>query len=122
MRNLNFKFIVGMTLVFGCSTAAFSNANAQTSNKEIIAKGEKIFVNQCEFCHGRGIEQGGTHRLRQRYGGTVTEYVQDRTDMEPEYIRNIVRNWNIGMPAIRPTEITDEELEWLIAYLTRNNL
>jgi mono/diheme cytochrome c family protein len=97
-------------LISGCNTKSIS-AQPVIDEADMIVRGEQIFVNQCEYCHGRGLEKGGTHRLRQRYQGAVTEYLQDRDNLTPEYIRVIIRQWSMGMAAIRPTEITDEELE-----------
>ena len=99
MRAIKFSFMVLLvSFALGCNT---NPINAQTSDdqSDMIAKGEQIFINQCEYCHGRGIEKGGTHRLRQRYKGAITEYLQDRDNLTPEYVRTIIRNWSMGMAA-----------------------
>ena len=86
-----------------------------------IALGEKIFTDKCEYCHGDGVQKGGTHTLQARYQGALPALLTERTNLTPEYIRAVVRNWTNGMAAFRPSEITDAELEALIAFLTRNN-
>ena len=65
--------------------------------------------------------KGGTFVLGARYQDALPALLTERTDLAPEYIGAVLRTWTNGMAAFRPTEITDSELEALIAYLTRNN-
>ena len=97
---------------------AYGSAAAQDSP---LASGERIYRDKCEYCHGDGVQKGGTFVLEARYQGAVPALLTERTNLTPEYIRAVVRTWTNGMAPIRPTEISDPELETLVAYLTRNN-
>lgn len=102
-------------LIFALSSGS---ALAQDSELEI---GERIFIDKCEYCHGDGVQKGGTHTLGARYQGAIPAVLSERTNLTGEYIRAVVRTWTNGMAPFRPSEITDSELDALIAYLTRNN-
>ena len=97
---------------------AYGGAAAQDTALEL---GERIYVDKCEYCHGDGVQKGGTFVLEARYRGDLPGLLTERTNLTPEYITAVLRTWTNGMAAFRPTEITDSELEALIAYLTRNN-
>lgn len=73
------------------------------------------------MCHGEGFGMGATKILQEKYKGALPALLEKRTDLTPEYIRFTVRNLTPGMPPFRPTEVSDKDLESLIAYLTRNN-
>jgi len=107
-------------LLGACATAADSDS-PPTEKQSILAQGEEIFTVKCDYCHGDGMQKGGTFRLGLRYKGEVPALLQERTDLTPAYIKQIVRNWSMGMAAMRPSEISDSELDALIVYLTRNN-
>ena len=97
---------------------AYGGAAAQDS---ALALGERIYVDKCEYCHGEGVQKGGTFVLEARYEGAVPALLTERTNLTPEYINAVVRTWTNGMAPFRPTEISDSELEALVAFLTRNN-
>jgi len=56
-----------------------------------------------------------------QYQGTLPALLEERTDMSPELIRTLVRNGITIMPFFRKTEVSDTDLDALVAYLTRNN-
>jgi hypothetical protein len=60
----------------------------------------------------------GTFRLRQRYQDTKPATLEDRVDLTPDFVRTMVRQGMPIMPPLRKTEVTDAELDALIAYLT----
>jgi mono/diheme cytochrome c family protein len=99
-----------------------------------VTEGQQVFVRWCQGCHARGTPvQGdpdagpvgriwaGTYTLEQRYKGAVPAALEERTNLTPELIRALVRNGLNVMPRTRKTEISDDKLDALIAYLTRNN-
>jgi (+)-pinoresinol hydroxylase len=125
----NHAVIVAM-IGFICAPAGV--ALAQDSAR--IEEGQQVFVRWCEGCHARGTPVqrnpngapvgriwAGTYTLEQRYKGAVPAALEDRTNLTPELIRTVVRNGLNVMPRTRKTEVSDDALEALIAYLTRNN-
>ena len=93
------------------------------------ASGKVIFDKWCEPCHGRvagGLFGGfgahalpGTSTLMIKYKGDLPPVLEDRVDLQPIYISTVVRNGLYGMPISRKTEISDADLDNIIAYLTR---
>ena len=81
-------------------------------------QGQKLFRNNCFYCHTEKV--WGTLSLeRRRPGGDAL--LEKRTDLVPEFVKSVVRNGLGSMPAYRRTELTDADVEAIIAYLTRNN-
>jgi mono/diheme cytochrome c family protein len=64
-------------------------------------------------------ERPGTRALAAKYQGSLPAMLEDRTDLQPELIRTVVRNGITVMPYFRKTEVTDAELDAIVAYLTR---
>lgn len=97
-------------------------SNSLFAQDELVAQGEQIFLARCEYCHGEGPQKGATLTLGQRYQGTdIPALLAERTNLTPEYIRVMVRTNTTGMTPIRVTEVDEQQLDALIAYLTRNN-
>ena len=87
----------------------------------LVAQGREVYLARCEYCHGPGPQQGATMVLQGRYQGAVPSILAERTNLTPEYIRAVVRTATNGMAPIRITEVSEQDLEAVIAYLTRNN-
>lgn len=88
---------------------------------EVVARGKAVFDNYCIHCHGIDPHNSGaTEMLQEKYAGAIPGSLEERTTLTPEFIREFVRG-DIGMAAYRPTEIPDDDLEALTAYLMRNN-
>lgn len=102
------------------ATLAFCSHNL-IAQEDVIAQGEEVYMARCDYCHGEGPQKGGAMFLGQRYQGSKPAILHDRTDLVPEFIRVIVRSNTPGMTPIRITEVNEQELDALIAYLTRNN-
>ena len=79
--------------------------------------GEEIFNTNCLSCHAAGPGHPGTMRLAIRLGEEKS-VLTERTDLNAEYVKVIVRQGILLMPPFRPSEITDDELEALAIYLT----
>jgi len=94
---------------------------AATAQESTLEAGERIYMARCEYCHGEGPQKGGTMMLHRRYGDSKPAVLHMRTDLLPDYIRNIVRTNTPGMTPVRITEVSEQELDALIAFLTRNN-
>ena len=107
-------FLVTILAWVSCTSAA---------EEEQIANGKAVYDKWCLICHGdeNGSSGGGTMALRVLYKGAVPAKLEDRTDMSAELIKALVRQGRAGMPNFRYTEVSPEELDAIIAYLTRNN-
>ncbi|ANX04685.1 c-type cytochrome [Immundisolibacter cernigliae] len=78
--------------------------------------GEKSWRLFCEGCHKPGPEAPGTRVLADRLGWDKAP-LKGRQDLDPTYAKHVVRHGLIEMAPLRPTDITDEELDALITYL-----
>jgi len=81
--------------------------------------GYVLFQNDCSVCHGRGPARPGTRALRTKYAGKLPALLEERTDLTPELIKSIVRRGVSVMPPFRKTELSNADLESIVAYLTR---
>lgn len=77
------------------------------------------YQNSCSVCHGPMPERPGTRALAAKYKGAVPAMLEDRKDLSPDLIRAVVRNGITVMPQFRKTELSDGQLDAIIAYLTR---
>jgi len=77
---------------------------------------KQAFAARCAKCHA---ESGtGTFMLGRRLG-KKRAMLERRTDLAPALIRHVVRNGIVSMPPITRVEVTDEELDAIVRYLTR---
>ena len=61
----------------------------------------------------------GTKALAAKYGKRLPALLDERTDLSPELIRTAVRHGMNVMPPLRKTEVSDANLDAIVAYLTR---
>jgi mono/diheme cytochrome c family protein len=115
-----------LTIAFAALAGA-AGAGAQPS-AEVLAEGKRVYDYWCLPCHGTGLglpgfgALPGTQQLALKYRGTaIPPVLHERTDLVPEFVRVIVRQGVSFMPHFRKTEISDIELDALVAYLARNN-
>ena len=116
------RFLLFAALIAG---GTCHSALAQTASQ---AKGKVVFNKWCAPCHGaeapsRGPLPGalpGTSALAVKYQGKLPAVLEQRTDLAGASIMTVVRRGLYGMPITRKTEISDAELEDVVAYLTRN--
>jgi mono/diheme cytochrome c family protein len=78
--------------------------------------GKHLFDKHCAECHAPGDGHPGTQRLRWSRG-EASSVLERRKDLGADYIKAIVRRGLFEMPPFRPTEISEEELAQLSAYL-----
>jgi len=112
------KRLIAIVLV-----AAFgaSHAGAQTAAR--IAHGKATFEHYCAPCHGAGRGDDGapmlpgTHALTLKYRGAKPGLLEERTDLPAELIKAFVRSGVASMPPFRKTEVSDEDLDAVAAYL-----
>lgn len=81
------------------------------------ARGREVYEQWCVSCHGTGHGKSGTIALQAKYQGSIPALLVNRTDLAPELTRSFVRSGIFAMPFFRKTEISDNDLEALAAYL-----
>jgi mono/diheme cytochrome c family protein len=92
-------------------------------------RGKEVFHERCAACHGAIPKETigppylplmpGTQALQARYQGAKPAELEQRNDLTAEFVSVIVRSGLNSMPFFRPTELNDEDLSALNAYLTR---
>jgi mono/diheme cytochrome c family protein len=92
-------------------------------------RGREVFQQRCVACHAAIPTDGigppylpamaGTQALQARYKGAKPAELEQRTDLTADFVKAIVRNGLNSMPFFRPTELSDDDLVALGAYLTR---
>ena len=88
-----------------------------------VSRGERLYAQWCQGCHDRlGPTREtlpGTTPLALRYQGTLPAALVDRDDLTPELVKVFVRRGVSFMPTFRKTELTDAELDDIVAFLVR---
>ncbi|WP_052118014.1 c-type cytochrome [Novosphingobium pentaromativorans] len=80
--------------------------------------GKAVYTKWCSICHSDGPGYPGTVALTERYKGTeISGVLLKRTDLDPDFIKGVVRGGLFNMPNFRKTEISDAELDALANYL-----
>ena len=86
-----------------------------------VERGAAVFNNWCAACHARDARNApGTASLQFKYQGKTPAALEDRRDLTPQAIRLFVRQGVATMPFSRPTEVSNADLDALIAYLTQS--
>jgi len=96
---------------------------ATAQDAATVARGKEVFTRSCAPCHG--ADRGdfgramlpGTDALRIKYKGQLPALLEQRTDLTPATIRTFVRRGTWSMPPFRKTEISDEEIDAVSAYI-----
>ncbi|PQA87221.1 p-cresol methylhydroxylase [Marinicaulis flavus] len=78
--------------------------------------GADIFAKQCSWCHAPGVDHPGTMQLGATRGEDFA-VLEEREDLNADYVKYIVRHGLNAMPPFKPTAITDAELDKLANYL-----
>ncbi len=91
-------------------------------------RGREVFEQRCAACHAAVPKDmigppymppmAGTQALQARYKGAKPAELEQRTDLTA-FVTAIVRGGLNSMPFFRPTELSDDDLTALGAYLTR---
>jgi (+)-pinoresinol hydroxylase len=121
MRRMALSVAALAVIVAGPALAApwtlFSEPQAKTPSA--VDRGRAVFDARCEICHGQGNDRAGTISLQFKYKGSRPALLEDRADLTPQLVRYYVRHGVAMMPFFRKTELSDQELDELSAYLTR---
>jgi mono/diheme cytochrome c family protein len=92
-------------------------------------RGQEVFAERCAACHAP-VPQNmigppymppnpGTQALKARYKDAKPAELEARTDLTAPFVAAIVRNGLNSMPFFRPTELSDDDLAAVGAYLAR---
>ena len=117
------RFAILLTLLAVLLAPATPVLALDTPDDSPLARGKAVYDVWCIICHGENdhASGGGTAALEFLYQGALPAKLEDRTDMTAAFIIELVRRGRFGMPNFRLTEISEQELEDMIAYLLRNN-
>jgi (+)-pinoresinol hydroxylase len=80
--------------------------------------GKQIFDRHCAACHAAGVGTPGTQQLGWTRGKEFA-LLEERKDLQADYVRFVVRHGLLEMPPFRPTEIDDVQLGQLADYLAK---
>jgi mono/diheme cytochrome c family protein len=104
-------------VLLSCTATLVGAAELESVNSQ-QQQGKALFEATCVYCHNaRGF---ATERLRSRLSEDRA-VLTERTDLDPAYIRTIVRNGLASMPAYTPTDLDESQIKAIAAYLTRKN-
>ena len=96
---------------------------AFAQDTDAVERGRDKYEYMCVPCHGAGIGDDGramlpgTDALRIKYRGALPALLTERSDLTYESIRTFVRQGVFSMPPFRPTELTDDEIRDIAAYI-----
>jgi mono/diheme cytochrome c family protein len=79
----------------------------------------EVYEKWCTPCHGAGDNKPGTISAGALYKGSKPAVLAERSDLTPAGIRSAVRTGMYIMPRFRKTEVSDAELDTIVAFLTR---
>lgn len=113
------KKLETMILAAALCWASAAMADDGGASQTLARQGKQVFDKSCASCHAAGNRMPGTASLAAKYGGTIPAALEQRKDMNLEFIRYFVRNGVLIMPPFRKTEVSDAELAALAAYLTQ---
>lgn len=108
MRRAAIALVVGLASSLGMAATHAADAPQ-------IERGRAAFEHRCAMCHRAG---GTGSNLLARRIGKEQSILEQRTDLQPEYVRHVVRWGYVNMPRISRVELADAELDAVIAYLT----
>ena len=81
------------------------------------ASDKQTYTARCVKCHG---ESGtGTVMLGRRLGKDKG-MLERRADLQSVFVRHVVRNGIVSMPPLTRVEVTNDELDAILRYLTRS--
>jgi cytochrome c5 len=83
------------------------------------SSGEALFTNRCGSCHLAG-GMGSNLLTKQMLAANRPPsdgLLANRTDMTPDYVKQVVRQGKMAMPRLTKVDVTDAELEAIAAYL-----
>lgn len=89
----------------------------QSAGAQAEETGRGVFERHCIHCHGPGEDMAGTQQLALTRGEDKA-LLTERDDLAPEYIEYVVRHGLKAMPPFVPSDLTEDDLKALTAYLS----
>jgi (+)-pinoresinol hydroxylase len=144
-RRLTTAAILGLATLIGSGAATADPATSKETAWAPLTKaaalpapkdarerrGQEVFEQRCAACHAAVPKDmigppymppmAGTQALGARYKGAKPAELEQRTDLTPAFVAAIVRGGLNSMPFFRPTELSDDDLTALGAYLARKH-
>jgi mono/diheme cytochrome c family protein len=111
--------IMAVTLALGALALNGMGAAQANAQGEPVSRGRQVFDKWCAPCHGAGLGKPATAALAFKYKGQKPALLEERTDLTSAFVKYTVRNGVYTMPASRKTEISDDDLDALAAYLSK---
>lgn len=105
-----------LVLLTSCAGGAYQ-AMAQDRSAQ---RGHDLFELWCAPCHkplGEYVSSVPATTAMQRKYPDRPAALEERTDLTPDYVRQIVRSGVFSMPFFRKTELSDADVDALGAYL-----
>ncbi len=109
MKNIDMILLAAMV--------AWASSTMADDNTSLAGQGKYVFDKWCASCHAMGSRMPGTASLAVKYGGSIPAALEERKDLNLDFIRYFVRNGALIMPPFRKTEVSDTDLAALAAYL-----
>ncbi len=108
-------------LILLCIASTIAATSLSLQAQDQLSEGQALFEHWCASCHGVGPGHPGTQALELRYQGSKPGALEERNDLTPPFVGIFVRNGISVMPFFRKTEINDDELAAIGAYLAQPN-
>lgn len=106
--------------------------SAKTVAEDAAPRGKMLYDRFCTACHGVAPAKAGppgtppvlglpgTAELQIKYKGALPALLEERTDLDFDQVRRIIRHGYYVMAPIRKTELSDKDVDTIAAYLTRD--
>ena len=92
-------------------------AQETTAAQAPARSGKELFNYWCLPCHDSGPGHAGTQELGRQWGEDKAVLLQ-RHDITAEHVKNVVRTGFQMMPPFRYSEITEQQLDRIAAYVS----
>jgi mono/diheme cytochrome c family protein len=111
--------LAGLAATVVAASGLLAGAGLAQSAAPQLAHGQAVFEKWCAPCHDAGPGHPGTQALQAKYDGQLPAELVRREDLTPETVALFVRQGVSIMAPFRKTEVSDEDLAALGAYLAQ---
>ena len=111
---MRFYTIAALIAALALTAPAHAQSNA--------ARGKQVFDHWCAPCHGAGKGKPGSDALAAKYAdGSEPALLEQRKDLDPDFVLLMIRQGVSIMPIFRKTEISNADAAALTDYLCKGN-